>query len=507
MRDGGSARPFACGEQPEGLSQSGGHRRLKASRLPVRAARREGRQAGGCRARIGAAPDGGVRHLRRQESTRPRQCHHAGVRSEDARHAALLHDARVVPLHLREIIERACAFEPSARYQTVAQLGAAVDAVRRGVREPSDANSFSAAGDGARGSRSDGWRGGGASGSSQQARHFASSGPTDSANAQAPGGSPFRQAASSRGQTSGHDATCGPESSPPRSSDSKGGEGAASGAFSCLKRLVSVLGVVLCVFIVAFVFALGWSNGWWGGQDDSASSDPDLYKVIDAESGVTHTEAIKNYVGMNAASVGYTGGSGIRYDSYGDHTIAVAFVAPDGAYVDPENDELLKQYVVTGQNLEAGSDVVFTAYKTKSGLSTIYGDYQSQDEVVLAVTKVGEPEDEVNLVPTESAPDKYTRYVKNYVGRNLASCGYIAMGGFLADYYGEAYVRFGIAAEDGSYVDVEDKNSVSQYVVVGQSVEPNTEFHLSFEKNPDGTEKDDTPSPSLTNITLTVAPL
>ena len=267
------------------------------------------------------------------------------------------------------------------------------------------------------------------------------------------------------------------------------------------------MGVVLCVFIVAFVFALGWSNGWWGGQDDSASSDPDLYKVIDAESGVTHTEAIKNYVGMNAASVGYTGGSGIRYDSYGDHTIAVAFVAPDGAYVDPENDELLKQYVVTGQNLEAGSDVVFTAYKTKSGLSTIYGDYQSQDEVVLAVTKVGEPEDEVNLVPTESAPDKYTRYVKNYVGRNLASCGYIAMGGFLADYYGEAYVRFGIAAEDGSYVDVEDKNSVSQYMVVGQSVEPNTEFHLSFEKNPDGTEKDDTPSPSLTNITLTVAPL
>lgn len=210
MRDGGSARPFACGEQPEGLPRSGGHRRLKASRLPVRAARREGRQAGGCRARIGAAPDGGVRHLRRQEPARPRQCHHAGVRSEDARHAALLHDARVVPLHLREIIERACAFEPSARYQTVVQLGAAVDAVRRGVREPSDANSFSAAGDGARGSRSDGWRGGGASGSSQQARHFASSGPTDSANAQAPGGSPFRQAASSQGQTSGHDATCGP---------------------------------------------------------------------------------------------------------------------------------------------------------------------------------------------------------------------------------------------------------------------------------------------------------
>ena len=70
----------------------------------------------------------------------------------------------------------------------------------------------------------------------------------------------------------------------------------------------------------------------------------------------------------------------------------MAFVAPDGAYVDPENDELLKQYVVTGQNLEAGSDVVLTAYKTKSGLSTIYGDYQSQDEVVLAVTKVGEPE-------------------------------------------------------------------------------------------------------------------
>ena len=59
-----------------------------------------------------------------------------GVRSEDTRHAALLHDARVVPLHLREIIERACAFEPSARYQTVAQLGAAVDAEVADVKPP-----------------------------------------------------------------------------------------------------------------------------------------------------------------------------------------------------------------------------------------------------------------------------------------------------------------------------------------------------------------------------------
>lgn len=57
-----------------------------------------------------------------------------GVRSEDERHAALLHDAAMVPPRLREVIEHACAFEPSARYQTTAQLSAAIaDAVGGGV--------------------------------------------------------------------------------------------------------------------------------------------------------------------------------------------------------------------------------------------------------------------------------------------------------------------------------------------------------------------------------------
>lgn len=50
-----------------------------------------------------------------------------GVYPDDNRYGQMLADERVVPPRMRAVIERACAFEPSARYQNVADLGAALE--------------------------------------------------------------------------------------------------------------------------------------------------------------------------------------------------------------------------------------------------------------------------------------------------------------------------------------------------------------------------------------------
>lgn len=60
------------------------------------------------------------------------------------------------------------------------------------------------------------------------------------------------------------------------------------------------------------------------------------------------------------------------------------------------------------------------------------------------------------------SPDKYTYYVKDYVGKNLASVGYTAFGGFRADEYGQGYVKFVLENKDGKYIDAEDENELKK---------------------------------------------
>lgn len=50
-----------------------------------------------------------------------------GVRPDDGRYDALLQDERVVDPVLRTIVDRCCAFEPSTRYQSAAELARALD--------------------------------------------------------------------------------------------------------------------------------------------------------------------------------------------------------------------------------------------------------------------------------------------------------------------------------------------------------------------------------------------
>lgn len=204
-----------------------------------------------------------------------------------------------------------------------------------------------------------------------------------------------------------------------------------------------------------------------------------------------YTWYIKDYVGRNAASFGYEAMSGYRIDQYGDGTIKIVFVNEDGSYIDVSKEEL-KKYKVIAQNIKPNTEMKYTFSKDSKGRE--YDgliDSQTFEEIVLAVKQVKDPDNrDVSLKEIKASPDKHTWYVRDYVGRNLASCGYVALDGHLRDAYGESTISFVMIADDGSYVDVSDEKSLRKYVVTKQSISPNTKLQLQFEKDSKGREYD-----------------
>ena len=189
------------------------------------------------------------------------------------------------------------------------------------------------------------------------------------------------------------------------------------------------------------------------------------------------TEKIKNYVGRNAASFGYYSLGGDRLDDgYGGtlDTLKLILVSDDGTYIDISDDKVLKQYVVVAQNIEPDSDITFT-----------YGDngfceHQTYSEIELLCKKVsGETENPVltELTMANPSPDKTTQYIKDYVGRNLATVGYAGLDGNWHDEYNGTFntVDLVIITDDGTYIEPDDKETQKQYVVTSQSPEANTE--------------------------------
>lgn len=205
-----------------------------------------------------------------------------------------------------------------------------------------------------------------------------------------------------------------------------------------------------------------------------------------------YTWYIKDYVGKNCATIGYTSLLGDRRDEYGSGNVKLIFIAEDHSYVDIENEDFLKGYVVTGQNLEPNTELKLSFMTDSSGeeYSSLVAT-QSYDEIVLSIKKVGEKNSEpVSLTKINAAPDKYTRYIADYTGRNLANCGYTSLGGDRNDEYGDGYIKLNLIPQDGSYIDIEDEEALKQYYVVGQSIEPNTEVRYEFMKNSSGEEYD-----------------
>lgn len=208
---------------------------------------------------------------------------------------------------------------------------------------------------------------------------------------------------------------------------------------------------------------------------------------------------------MNLANTGYVSLAEDLRDSYGAANFKLVPVCVDGTYVDVSDPDALKEFSVIEQNIKPNTEITLVFDLDEEG-----EEYEnlvscsSIDEIVLLVKKVNGSEQKAFDIPmTEitSCPDAKTRYAKDYVGRNLALAGYISMAGDLRDYYGKGNVKLVPVSDDGSFVDVSDADSMSQYYVVSQSVQPNTKIAFSFDKEYD----DLVTSQSVEHIELRVA--
>lgn len=255
-----------------------------------------------------------------------------------------------------------------------------------------------------------------------------------------------------------------------------------------------------------------------GTQETEATEEPDetisetaaVDDITIKTSPDKYTWYIKNYVGKNCASFGYTSLGGSRMDHYGAGYIELVFITPDGSYINIETDDDLKQYVVTAQSLSPNTEMKYTFQMDSDG-----NEYdslvatQSYEEIVLCVKKVGSKDEiAVGLTEIKSSTDKYTYYIRDYTGRNLASCGYLSMSGKRMDHYGAGYIRFVIVATDGSFIDPEDTELLKNYVITSQNIAPNTELKFEFMTDSNGDEYDSLiQSQNIEEIEITVKPI
>ena len=98
-------------------------------------------------------------------------------------------------------------------------------------------------------------------------------------------------------------------------------------------------------------------------------------------------------------------------------------------------------------------------------------------------TANGSPKETHIPVAITPSPDKYTWYIKDYVGKNCATIGYTGISGNRYDYYGDTTIKLNLIADGGSFIDANDDEELKKYYVTGQSIEPNTEMKLTINED------------------------
>ncbi len=119
-------------------------------------------------------------------------------------------------------------------------------------------------------------------------------------------------------------------------------------------------------------------------------------------------------------------------------------------------------------------------------------DFQSIRQIDLTVkridgTRAGDPV-AFELIPIHPSPDRCTVYIRNYVGKNVASFGYTSLGGERREKYGEGNLKLNFVSDDGAYLDPGNPDLLRRYVVTAQNVAPNSEMKLVFQKDSRGNE-------------------
>ena len=257
-----------------------------------------------------------------------------------------------------------------------------------------------------------------------------------------------------------------------------------------MKKLLTVLLSLLLVLTVAGCQNKETSTVDEPEEIDEVKEEEEVLPMPTMQSDDKHIAYIANYVGKNCASIGYTAMSGDRNDYLGDAYLHLIYETVDGTYVDLEDEEILKQYVVVSQSFGPNTETKLGFAVDSEGEEYSFTNWQSVEEIVLQVKKIGEDvKFEHEPVKVNQSIDRYTFFMPDFVGRNLMTCGYISMGGDLRFRLGEANVKINIVTADGSYVDI-DAEVLKNYVVYAQSVEPNSEFKIQFEVDSEGNEYD-----------------
>ncbi len=206
-----------------------------------------------------------------------------------------------------------------------------------------------------------------------------------------------------------------------------------------------------------------------------------------------YTWYVQDYVGRNAAGFGYTSLGGDRLERYGAGYLEFIFVTEDGMFINIEDEAMLQKYIVTGQNIAPYTEMKYVYQTDSSGkeYSNLI-DFQSVRLIDLTVRRLdGSMASEpvaFELIPITPSPDKYTHYIRNYVGKNVASFGYTSLGGERRDEYGHGTIKLNFVADDGAYLDPENMDILKQYIVISQNMAPNSVIRLTFRKDSTGKE-------------------
>ena len=102
-----------------------------------------------------------------------------------------------------------------------------------------------------------------------------------------------------------------------------------------------------------------------------------------------YTWYIADYVGRNLSNCGYTSLGGDRLDKYGAASVQIVIVTDDGSFVDPEDTESLKNYVVTKQSIKPNTELKLVFKKDSKGVEydTLL-EWQSVEEIELYVKRI-----------------------------------------------------------------------------------------------------------------------
>lgn len=200
-----------------------------------------------------------------------------------------------------------------------------------------------------------------------------------------------------------------------------------------------------------------------------------------------HVAYIKDYVGRNCGNFGYTAISGSRMDKIGDSYIRLVLVTYDGHAIDLEDIEDLKQYVVVQQNIPAHTAVNFQFSVDSEGNEQKYSDWCSVDEIVLWVKKVNDKNKFKGKITQLTLPEDNTcYYMYDFTNRNLSMFGYVSIGQDFRTYFYNCNLKLNLISEDGSYIDINSKEDMKSYYVIGQSIPANTAITVEYSKDSKG---------------------